>query len=96
MTEEKSWVLTDAGEGIWLETFELAPADLGTCGGARVNGRAQVLDPFAQPIPGLYASGNNAGVGSPGTSYGGGGGTIGPAMAFAYLAGQSLVEAGDV
>jgi 3-oxosteroid 1-dehydrogenase len=75
---------------------ELAPADLGTCGGARVNGRAQVLDPFAQPIPGLYASGNNAGVGSPGTSYGGGGGTIGPAMAFAYLAGLSLVEAGNV
>ena len=41
-------------------------------------------------IPGLYASGNNAGVGSPGTSYGGGGGTIGPAMTFAYLAGRAL------
>ena len=69
---------------------EIAPADLGTCGGARVNGHAQVLDPFGEVIPGLYASGNNAGVGSPGTSYGGGGGTIGPAMTFAYLAGRSL------
>ena len=69
---------------------EISPADLGTCGGARVNGFAQVLDPFGEPIAGLYASGNNAGVGSPGTSYGGGGGTIGPAMAFAYLAGRSL------
>lgn len=69
---------------------EIAAADLGTCGGARVNGRAQVLDPFGQVIPGLYASGNNAGVGSPGTSYGGGGGTIGPAMAFSYLAGRSI------
>jgi hypothetical protein len=71
---------------------EIAAADLGTCGGARVNGRAEVLDPFGEVIPGLYASGNNAGVGSPGTSYGGGGGTIGPAMAFAYLAGRSLGE----
>lgn len=71
---------------------EIAAADLGTCGGARINGRAEVLDPFGQVIPGLYASGNNAGVGSPGTSYGGGGGTIGPAMAFSYLAGRSLAE----
>jgi 3-oxosteroid 1-dehydrogenase len=70
---------------------EISPADLGTCGGARVNQHAQVLDPFGQPIPGLYASGNNAGVGSPGTSYGGGGGTIGPAMAFSFIAGRSLV-----
>lgn len=69
---------------------EISAADLGTCGGARVNARAEVLDPFGAVIPGLYASGNNAGVGSPGTSYGGGGGTIGPAMTFAYLAGRSL------
>ncbi|MAG34174.1 MAG: FAD-binding dehydrogenase [Deltaproteobacteria bacterium] len=71
---------------------EISAADLGTCGGARVNGRAQVLDPFGQAIPGLFASGNNAGVGSPGSSYGGGGGTIGPAMAFAYLAGRELAK----
>ena len=57
---------------------EIAPADLGTCGGARVNAEAQVLDPFGKPIGGLYASGNNAGIGSPGSSYGGGGGTIRP------------------
>jgi succinate dehydrogenase/fumarate reductase flavoprotein subunit len=74
---------------------ELAPADIGTCGGPRVSERAEVLDPFGRPIPGLYASGNNAGVGSPGTSYGGGGGTIGPAMTFAYLAGRSLGEKAD-
>ncbi|MCR9093831.1 MAG: FAD-binding protein [bacterium] len=69
---------------------QVAAADLGTCGGARVNANAQVLDPFGEVIPGLYASGNNAGVGSPGTSYGGGGGTIGPAMTFAFLAGRAL------
>ena len=69
---------------------EVAPADLGTCGGARVNGKAQVLDPFGEVIPGLTASGNVAGVGSPGSSYGGGGGTIGPALAFAFIAGREL------
>lgn len=69
---------------------EVAPADLGTCGGARVNGRAQVLDPFGEVIPGLTASGNVAGVGSPGSSYGGGGGTIGPALTFAFIAGRGL------
>jgi len=69
---------------------EVAPADLGTCGGARVNGRAQVLDPFGEVIPGLSASGNVAGVGSPGSSYGGGGGTIGPALTFAFIAGREL------
>lgn len=69
---------------------EVAPADLGTCGGARVNGRAQVLDPFGEVIPGLTASGNVAGVGSPGSSYGGGGGTIGPALTFAFIAGREL------
>jgi succinate dehydrogenase/fumarate reductase flavoprotein subunit len=67
---------------------EVAAADLGTCGGARVNANAQVLDPFGDPIGRLYASGNNAGVGSPGSSYGGGGGTIGPAMTFSFIAGR--------
>ena len=69
---------------------EITPADLGTCGGLRVNGQAQVIDVFGKPIKGLYASGNTAGVGSPGALYGGGGGTIGPAMTFAYIAGLQL------
>ena len=51
-----------------------------------------MLDPFGQPIGRLYASGNNAGVGSPGASYGGGGGTIGPAMTFAWIAGSDLAS----
>ena len=71
---------------------EVAPADLGTCGGARVDGLARVLDPFGEVIPGLSASGNVAGVGSPGASYGGGGGTIGPALTFAFIAGRMLGE----
>ena len=70
----------------------VAPADTGTCGGARVDGHAQVLDPFGRVIAGLYASGNCAGVGGPGTGYAGGGGTIGPAMTFSYIAGRSLAR----
>jgi succinate dehydrogenase/fumarate reductase flavoprotein subunit len=71
---------------------EIAAGDLGTCGGARVNAHAQVLDPYGQVIPRLYAAGNNAGVGSPGSSYGGGGGTIGPAMTFSYIAGRHALS----
>lgn len=66
---------------------EVAPGDLGTCGGVRVNGSAQALDAFGRVIGRLYAAGNNAGVGGPGAGYGGGGGTIGPALTFAYIAG---------
>ncbi len=69
---------------------EVAPADLGTCGGVRVNASAQALTPFGDVVPRLYAAGNNAGVGGPGAGYGGGGGTIGPAMAFAFIAGQHV------
>ena len=70
---------------------EVAPGDLGTCGGLRVDARARVIDVFDRPIGGLYASGNTAGVGGPGALYGGGGGTLGPAMTFAYIAGRDLV-----
>jgi predicted oxidoreductase len=48
---------------------------------------ARVLDLSGEPIPGLYAAGNV--MGSPfGMTYGGPGGTIGPAMVFGYLAGR--------
>lgn len=70
---------------------EVSPGSLGTCGGVRVNGRAEAIDVFDQRIEGLYASGNTSGVGSPGALYGGGGGTLGPAFTFAYIAGQQIV-----
>jgi len=70
---------------------EVSTGDIGTCGGPRVNANAQVLTPFGSVIPRLYCSGNNSGVGGPGASYGGTGGTVGPGMTFAYIAGQDVV-----
>lgn len=67
--------------------YQIHSGTLGTKGGPRVDPSARVLDLSGSPIPGLYAAGNV--MGSPfGMTYGGPGGTIGPAMVFGYLAGQ--------
>jgi len=62
------------------------PGSLGTKGGPRTNTNAQVLDVRGAPIPGLYAAGNAA-AGVSGPAYYGGGGVIGLAMTYGYLAG---------
>ncbi len=60
---------------------------LGTNGGPRTDGEARVLDRSGTPIPGLFAAGNV--MASPtGMAYGGAGGTLGPAIAFGYIAGR--------
>lgn len=59
--------------------------DLGTKGGLKADARGRVVDTDGHPIPNLYAAGNNAA--SPfGNLYPGAGGTLGPAMTFAYVA----------
>jgi len=60
---------------------------IGTKGGPVTNENAQVMHVSGEPIPGLYAAGNVAASVS-GPAYWGGGGTIGPAMVFGYLAGR--------
>jgi 3-oxosteroid 1-dehydrogenase len=66
----------------------LGAGTLDTKGGAVVNPRGQVLDAKNAPIPGLYAAGNC--VAHPaGQAYWAGGGTIGPALTFGYLAGEA-------
>jgi predicted oxidoreductase len=63
---------------------EIHSGCLGTKGGPRVDGNGRVLDVDGDPIEGLYAAGNV--MGSPfGMTYGGPGGTLGPAMVFGYL-----------
>ena len=67
-------------------------AVLGTKGGPRTNGNGQVLDVDGEPIPGLYAAGN-AMASVMGMTYGGAGGTLGPALVFGYLAGRHAASA---
>lgn len=68
---------------------KMEPGALGTSGGPKTNGDAQVLDWQGEPIPGLYAAGN-AMAAVLGEGYGGAGGTLGPGMTFGYLAGKHL------
>jgi len=60
---------------------------LGTCGGPKTDGNAQVLDWDDHPIPGLYAAGN-AMAAALMHAYPGAGGTLGPGMTFGYIAGR--------
>jgi len=63
--------------------------DLGTKGGLKADAQARVLDSAGQPIPNLYAAGNNSG--SPfGNCYPGAGGTIGPALTFGFVAANHI------
>ena len=64
---------------------------LGTVGGPRIDADARVLSARGGVIGGLYAAGNVA-AGIFGQTYPGGGGTLGPNMAFGYLAGLHLAQ----
>ena len=59
--------------------------NLDTKGGPATNVDGQVLDALGRPIPGLYGVGNCVASASA-RSYWAGGATLGPFMAFAYLA----------
>jgi succinate dehydrogenase/fumarate reductase flavoprotein subunit len=60
---------------------------LGTKGGPRTDTDGQVLDVDGNRIGGLYAAGNVM-ASVMGMTYGGAGGTLGPAVVFGYLAGH--------
>jgi succinate dehydrogenase/fumarate reductase flavoprotein subunit len=62
----------------------VVPGSLGTFAGLRANASAQVLDAHAQPIPGLYAGGNDMNS-LMGGHYPSGGITLGPAMTFGFI-----------
>jgi succinate dehydrogenase/fumarate reductase flavoprotein subunit len=67
----------------------LWPGSVGTSGGLRINGKAQVLTPNGEVIPGLYAAGCNAASFS-GMSYAGGGTAVGSSCVFSWLAGTNM------
>jgi len=67
------------------------PGDLGTKGGLVTNELAQVLREDGSVIDGLYAAGNTA-ASVMGNTYPGGGGTLGPAMTFGYIAGLHAAD----
>ena len=67
---------------------QLINGTIGTNGGARIDAGARVLGAKGDVIPGLFAAGN-ASACVFGRAYPGGGGTIGPALTFGYLAGRA-------
>lgn len=68
---------------------KVVPGDLGTFAGLRADENSQVIDEFDQPIPGLFAAGNDA-ASIMGGNYPGGGITLGPALTFGYVVGRHL------
>jgi succinate dehydrogenase/fumarate reductase flavoprotein subunit len=65
--------------------------DIGTACGIRCNENAQALDENGQPIPGLYAAGNDM-HSVMGGQYPAPGITLGPALTFGWVAGRHLVR----
>ena len=65
--------------------LRLYPSDIGTSRGLVTDNAARVLDAGDQPIAGLYACGNDM-QSIMGGTYPGPGITLGPAIAFAYIA----------
>ncbi|WP_431778965.1 FAD-dependent oxidoreductase [Microbacterium aurantiacum] len=70
----------------------LVPGTLDTKGGPKTDVHGRVLDQLGDPIHGLYAVGNCAA--SPSAhAYWGAGGTLGPMITFAWLAGRHVASA---
>ena len=65
--------------------LRLYPSDIGTSAGLVTDDLARVLGSENRPIPGLYACGNDM-QSVVGGTYPGPGITLGPAIAFAYVA----------
>ncbi len=76
-----------------LYAMILGAGALDTNGGPRINACGQILNGAGSPIPGLYGAGNC--IASPlGQAYPGGGGTLGLALVFGYLAGRCAAGEG--
>jgi succinate dehydrogenase/fumarate reductase flavoprotein subunit len=69
--------------------IKLVIGDLGTYAGVKTDTNARALDADKQPIKGLYAVGNDM-ASIMGGNYPGAGITLGPALAFGYIAGRHI------
>ncbi|MBQ74511.1 MAG: FAD-binding dehydrogenase [Gammaproteobacteria bacterium] len=72
---------------------ELEAGAIGTNGGPKTNGNAQVLDWEGNIIEGLYAAGN-AMASVMTRVYAGAGGTLGPGLTFGFIAGRHAASGG--
>ncbi|CAG2160101.1 FAD-dependent oxidoreductase [Cupriavidus numazuensis] len=75
--------------------LKLVPGDLGSFMGIRTNEHAQVVSADEEPIPGLYAAGNDA-ASIMGGEYNGAGITLGPGLTFGYIAGNHIADRAQV
>jgi succinate dehydrogenase/fumarate reductase flavoprotein subunit len=75
--------------------IKLVIGDIGTFAGLVTDAQTRVLGADKQPIPGLYAVGNDA-ASVMGGNYPGAGITLGPALTFGFIAGQHLARAPDL
>lgn len=71
---------------------QIVPGDIGSATGLEVDTCARVLDAHDAPVAGLYAVGNDMNSVMAGT-YPAAGITLGPALTFGYIAGQTIVAA---
>lgn len=71
--------------------IEVVCGTLGTRGGLHTDEFSRVKDNFGQVIPGLYAV-SNAMAAVTGIGYPGAGGTLGPNLAFGYIAGRDIAD----
>lgn len=72
--------------------IRLVVGDIGTFAGLATDAQTRVLDKSGQPVPGLYAVGNDA-ASVMGGNYPGAGITLGPALTFGYVAGNQVAQA---
>jgi succinate dehydrogenase/fumarate reductase flavoprotein subunit len=71
--------------------IRILPGDFSTLGGLRTDASARVLATDEQPLAGLYAVGSDASSIFAGMSAAGGG-TLGPALTFGFIAGEHLAS----
>jgi succinate dehydrogenase/fumarate reductase flavoprotein subunit len=75
--------------------IRLAVGDIGTFAGLATDSRTRVLRADREPIPGLFAVGNDA-ASIMGGNYPGGGITLGPAVTFGYVCAHVLAGRADM